>query len=56
MKLYTKALCAFFGSLGTWGASAGADGTYDQIELWGLTGVALTTLAVFSLPNSSPDD
>jgi hypothetical protein len=56
VRLYTKALCAFFGSLGTWGASAGADGVYDQIELWGLTGVALTTLAVFALPNTPTDE
>jgi hypothetical protein len=55
MKAYVKSISAFFGLLGTWGATAGSDGHYDQVELWGLTGVIVGTLAVYSFPNSNSD-
>lgn len=51
MKQYVKAIIAFFSLLGTWGAAAGADGGYDQAELWGLAGVVVGTAAVFQFPN-----
>lgn len=54
MSRYIKSISAFLGLIGTWGATAGADGHYDQIELWGLTGVLVGTLAVFQLPNRPP--
>lgn len=52
MRQYVKAIIAFFTLLGTWGATAGADGNYDQIELWGLTGVVVGTFSVFQFPNA----
>lgn len=51
MKQYVKAISAFFGALATWGATAAADGHYDQVELWMLAGVIVTTLAVYQFPN-----
>lgn len=55
LKPYIKSITAFFTLLGTWGATAGSDGVYDQVELWGLTGVIVGTLAVYSFPNT-PDE
>ena len=47
-----KALIALLTALGTWGATASADGIYDQQELWSLTGVAVTALSVWAVPNA----
>ena len=55
MSRYAKAITAVLTALGTWGATAGADGTYSQIELWGLCGVLVTGFAVFQIPNGSSD-
>lgn len=54
MTRYAKALTAFVTALGTWGATAAADGRYAQDELWGLTGVLVAALAVFQVPNRPP--
>lgn len=51
MKQAAKALIAFLTALGTWGGTAAADGQYDQVELWGLCGVAVAGLAVYVTPN-----
>lgn len=45
-----KALVAFLGGLGAWGAAAAPDG-YDQVELWGLLAVAATAVTVWAVPN-----
>lgn len=47
-----KAIAAFATLLGTWGATAAADGKYDQVELWGLTGVVVGALAVYEIRNA----
>lgn len=54
MTRYAKAIIAFFTSLGAWGATAGLDGVYDQVELWGLTGPLVVTLGVYFFPNTPP--
>lgn len=56
MTRYAKAIMAFFTSLGTWGVTAAADGVYDQVELWGITGVIVATIGVYLYPNTTPDD
>lgn len=53
MSRYAKALVALFTALGTWGMTAASEG-YDQVELWGLCGVAVTFLSVFAIPNTPP--
>lgn len=52
MAQYAKSIAALLTALGTWGATAAADGRYDQLELWSLTGVLVTALAVFAIPNT----
>lgn len=52
-KEIAKALVATITALGTWGATAAADGTYDQVELWGLCGVAVVGLGVWIVPNQT---
>lgn len=54
MSRYIKAIMAFLGLLGTWGGTAGADGTYSQVELWGLCGVIVASYAVYQFPNKPP--
>lgn len=56
MSRYAKAIAALLTALGTWGATAGADGRYDGVELWALTGVLVTALAVFAIPNEPPPE
>lgn len=56
LKPYIKCITAFFTLLGTWGATAGANGSYDQVELWGLSGVIVGTLAVYSFPNTPENE
>ena len=51
LKENAKALIAFLTALGTWGATASADGIYEQQELWSLCGVAVTALGVWVVPN-----
>lgn len=54
MSRYVKTISAFFALLGTWGATAAADGRYDQVELWGITGIIVGSLAVYQFPNTPP--
>lgn len=46
-----KALIATLGALGAWGITSAADGTYDQVELWGLCAVAVTGLSTWGVRN-----
>lgn len=48
----TKAIIAGVVLLGTWGATAAADGRYDPVELWGLCGVVGGAWAVYSAENA----
>lgn len=48
-----KAWAALLGGLGTWGATAGADGRYSQAELWGLFVVASSAVTVWAVPNKT---
>ena len=50
-----KAIIAFFGTLGTWGATALADGGLDPVEWFGLCGVVVATAAVWAIPNSGTE-
>lgn len=54
MSRYAKAIVAFFTALGTWGATAFADGAVDGAEWFGLCGVAVATFGVFQIPNTPP--
>lgn len=54
MKPYAKAIMAFFTSLGTWGTTALSDNGLTTIELFGLCGVIVATVAVFTVPNDPP--
>lgn len=51
MSYYSKAIVAFFTALGTWGATAFADGTLNAVEAFGLCGVVVATAAVFQIEN-----
>lgn len=51
MLKYTKAIIAFFTALGTWGATALADGTLNAVEAFGLCGVVVAALTVYQFPN-----
>ena len=53
--IIAKAIIAFFGSLGTWGATALADGNLDAVEWFGLCGVIVATALVWSVPNSGAE-
>lgn len=48
----SKAIAATLTALGTWGVTAAADGSYDQVELWGLCGVAVVGLSTFYAPRN----
>lgn len=50
-EYYRKAVVAFFTALGTWGATAYADGTLNAVEAWGLCGVVVVTAGVFQVEN-----
>lgn len=52
MLKYTKAIIAFFTALGTWGATALADGQLNAVEAFGLCGVVVAGLTVYSFPNA----
>jgi len=51
---YRKSVAALLGSVATWGLTAGADGTYDQVELWGLLAALAAVFAVWGTPNDVP--
>lgn len=51
---YAKAIIAALGALATWGATAGADETYTDVELWTVLGAVVTALAVLFVPNTPP--
>ena len=50
-----KGIVALLGGLATWGVAAGADGTYSQVELWGLLAVAATVFGVWGVTNAPPE-
>lgn len=54
MTRYLKAITAFFTALGTWGVTALADDAITNVELFGLCGVVVATVAVFGVPNERP--
>jgi steroid 5-alpha reductase family enzyme len=57
MSTYAKAIIATLTAIATWGVTAGADGNYSQVELWGLLGVVAAAVAVYAVPNKpSPTD
>lgn len=47
-----KALIAFLTALGTWGATAFADNGLTAVEAFGLTGVIVAALLVYTVPNA----
>ena len=51
MAHYSKAIVAFFTALGTWGATALADGSLDPVEWFGICGVIVATAGVFQVEN-----
>lgn len=51
---YAKAIIAALGALATWGATAGADERYTDVELWSVLGAVATALAVLFVPNTPP--
>ena len=51
-----KAGVAGLTALGTWGATAMADGHVDGVEAFGLCGVAVVVLSVWATPNEPADD
>jgi hypothetical protein len=54
MTRYAKAVVACLSALATWGVTAGADGSYDQVELWGLLGALAAVLITYITPNDPP--
>lgn len=50
MKQYIKAGLGALAAAATWGVVAGADGHYEQVELWGLLGVLVAAVAVYYAP------
>lgn len=50
--MINKAIVAFFTALGTWGATAFADGHLDAVEAFGLCGVVVATTLVWAVKNS----
>lgn len=53
MATVAKALIATLTALGTWGATALADGHLTAVEAFGLCGVAVAGLAVWAIPNAN---
>lgn len=47
-----KALIAFLTALGTWGATAFADNGLTAVEAFGLCGVVVAGLLVYTIPNA----
>lgn len=54
MGSIAKAIAAFFTTLGTWGATALADGRVSGPEWFGLCGVVVATAAVWEVTNTVP--
>lgn len=54
MSRYVKALLSALGAVATWGITAGADEGYTDVELYGLLGAVVTSLAVYAFPNRPP--
>lgn len=60
LSRYSKAIAAFFTSLGTWGVTALAEdangvSTISGAEWFGLCGVVVATIAVFGVSNTEPE-
>lgn len=55
MKTYSKAIVGTLAAIATWGVTAGADGNYSQVELWGLLGVIAAALGIYVATNA-PDE
>jgi hypothetical protein len=55
MKTYMKAIIGTLAAVATWGVTAGADGNYSQVELWGLLGVIAAAVGVYAVTNA-PDE
>jgi hypothetical protein len=51
MQTYAKAIIAGLTAIATWGITAGADGSYSQVELWGLLGVIAAAAGTYAIPN-----
>lgn len=47
-----KALIAFLTALGTWGATAFADNGLTAVEAFGLCGVLVAGIMVYTIPNA----
>lgn len=56
MSSIAKAIAAFFTTLGTWGATALADGKVSGPEWFGLCGVVVATAAVWQVTNTPVAD
>lgn len=54
MTRYAKTIIAALTALATWGVTAGADGVYDQVELWGLLGALTAAAGTYFVPNDPP--
>jgi len=52
MQAYMKCIVAFLTALGTWGATAFADGRLNAVEAFGLTGVFVAGFAVYQVTNT----
>lgn len=55
LKENAKAVGGAITALGTWGATAMADGQIDGVEAFGLCGVAVVFLTVFGATNAPTD-
>lgn len=53
MSKYWKTIIAVLGGVAAWGITAGSDGTYSQVELWGLLGAVATALGVYAKGNTT---
>lgn len=54
IKPYAKAVVGTLAAIATWGVTAGADGEYSQVELWGLLGVIAAALGIYATTNTPP--
>jgi hypothetical protein len=56
MSKIAKALVATLTALGTWGATAFADGELNAVEAFGLCGVLVAGITVWAVPNTDGSD
>lgn len=56
MSAYVKAVLAALGAVSTWGITAGADGGYSHVELYGLLAAVVTAVSVYAFPNAPQND